>query len=138
MNKNIGQFISLLYRYSQSNLTRELKKYNLGSGQCIFLISLYEEDSICQEELSQRLSIDKGTTARAIRKLEEQGYVTRTLRERGRRCYEISLTDKARQCEKEINLILNKWEQLLTHNLTKKEKSQLTTLMEKIKKNLLE
>ena len=35
------------------------------------------KDGIKQEEMASSLNIDKGTTARAIKKLEEEGYIYR-------------------------------------------------------------
>ena len=41
----------------------------------MFLLELYKKDGKNQEELSEKLNIDKGTTARAIKKLEEEGFL---------------------------------------------------------------
>jgi DNA-binding MarR family transcriptional regulator len=37
----------------------------IGYGQFLFLMELYNSDGIRQEDLSEILNIDKGTTARA-------------------------------------------------------------------------
>ena len=78
MNKrrcdNIGKYISQLYRRGGIFITKRMEKYNIGQGQFMFLLELYIEDGRNQEELSKVLKIDKGTTARAIKKLEEEGY----------------------------------------------------------------
>ncbi|MBP2651903.1 MAG: transcriptional regulator [Firmicutes bacterium] len=47
-----GKHISLIYRYSQIFFNSELKKYNLGSGQYIFLVNLFKNNGINQEQLS--------------------------------------------------------------------------------------
>ncbi|WP_322395982.1 MarR family transcriptional regulator, partial [Clostridium perfringens] len=49
----------------------------IGQGQFMYLLELYIEDGRNQEELAEVLKIDKGTTARAIKKLEENGFVRR-------------------------------------------------------------
>jgi len=76
-DKLIVRWLSIVYRLGQSFLDKELKLYNLGSGQGMFLAGLLHRDGISQEHLSALLCIDKGTTARAIKKLEEEGYVLR-------------------------------------------------------------
>jgi DNA-binding MarR family transcriptional regulator len=72
--ENIGKYISQLHRKGNVFINRELSKYDLSVGQFMFLLDLYIKDGKNQEEISDNLKIDKGTTARAIKKLEEQGF----------------------------------------------------------------
>lgn len=67
-DKSVGRYISILYRQAQAYISSQMKQYNIGSGQYSFLLVLYRNDGISQEELSDQLMIDKGTTARAIDK----------------------------------------------------------------------
>ena len=46
---SIGRWVSVLYRYGQSFLDRELKMYSISSGQYIFLIILLKRDGMRQE-----------------------------------------------------------------------------------------
>ena len=70
-NEYLGKYISLIHRQANVFFTKEFSKFGFGSGQYMFLIHLYKNDGISQEELSELVNIDKGTTAKAIRKLEE-------------------------------------------------------------------
>jgi len=74
---SIGRWISMLYRYSQIYVGNKLQPYGIGKGQFMFLIKLFERDGLNQDELVDGLNIDKGTTARALRKLEQEGYIKR-------------------------------------------------------------
>jgi DNA-binding MarR family transcriptional regulator len=74
---SIPRWVSLLYRYGQMYIGDQLKHTEIGKGQHIFLNALYNEDGLSQEELSHHLKIDKGTTAKALKKLEGLGYVKR-------------------------------------------------------------
>ncbi|WP_243466358.1 MFS transporter [Methanosarcina mazei] len=51
------------------------------------------------ESLSDYLKIDKGTTARAIQKLVDEGYVFRQRDEKDRRSYRVFLTEKGKKLE---------------------------------------
>ena len=75
--ENIGKYISQLYRRGGAFISKGMEKYNIGQGQFMFLMELYTQDGKNQEDLSKILKIDKGTTARAIKRLEEEGYVRR-------------------------------------------------------------
>ena len=69
----LRSWLSILYRYGRSHISKVLEPYNIGSGQYIFLMVLLKNNGISQEELSDYLKIDKATTAKAVRKLEQAG-----------------------------------------------------------------
>ncbi|MGL5244606.1 MAG: MarR family winged helix-turn-helix transcriptional regulator [Sarcina sp.] len=117
----LGKYISMLYRQGRAFLTKEFNSIGIGSGQYLFLLQLYKEDGITQEELSETLLIDKGTTARAIRKLEEEGFVRRIKNESDKRSNKIYLTEKAKKNKQSVFNILNKWEDILIKDLTSEE-----------------
>lgn len=134
-DKMLGGYISQLYRFGSAFITKELSKFNIGYGQFMFLIELYKHESISQEELAEILHIDKGTTARAIKKLEEQEYVIRVKDTFDRRAYKLSITDKAKEIEPLIKNVLYDWNDKLTSNLSEDEKKMALELMIKIAKN---
>ncbi|TVY10916.1 MarR family winged helix-turn-helix transcriptional regulator [Paenibacillus cremeus] len=135
-NKNtIPRWVSLLYRYSQMYIGDRLKHFDIGRGQHIFLNSLYKEDGLTQEELSSYLKIDKGTTAKAIKKLEQQGYVTRKLRDDDKRSYHVFLTAKALEIREDVRAVLVEWRNILSQGFTEEEKQQAQLLLERMGTN---
>lgn len=140
MNNNVkcealGKYISKLYRQGNAFLTKKFNRYNIGSGQYMFLIQLYNRDGLSQEELAARLNIDKGTTARAIKKLEDQGYITRVKDEGDKRANKIFLTQKAENIRIGFFEILGEWNDILTSGLTEEEVEGVLKLMKKISVN---
>lgn len=140
MNNNVkcealGKYISKLYRQGNAFLTKKYNKYNIGSGQHMFLIQLYNYDGLSQEELASLLNIDKGTTARAIKKLEDQGYITRIKDEDDKRANKIFLTEKAEDIRIGFFEILGQWNDILTSGLTEEEVEVVLKLMKKISVN---
>ncbi|MCY6355564.1 MarR family winged helix-turn-helix transcriptional regulator [Clostridium sp. ZS2-4] len=131
-NKSIGKYISILYRYQQCFMGKELKKYGLGTGQYIFLLILFKKDGISQDELSKSAYIDKGTTARAIAKLENEGYVLRKKDEEDKRTNRIYLTEKALEFKPVLFKILRKWLDVLSADLNKEEEEVAIELLEKM------
>jgi len=116
----------------------QLEEYNLGSGQFHFLMMLYRRDGVNQETLAETLHIDKATSARAIKKLEQQGFVTKKRDENDRRNYNIFLTEKAKKIKPKIKDILNDWTKILLKDISKEEQNQLFNLLEKIAQNATE
>lgn len=72
-----GHYISAIYRHMQILISAELAPYRIGSGQYIFLMAIAYGQPVTQKALSEQLLIDKTTTAKAIAKLEAEGYVRR-------------------------------------------------------------
>ena len=81
INKNA----SIIYRLSQIYFDAELSPYRIGCGQQFFLLRIYDFPGINILDLAQKGYFDKGTTARAVKKLEELGYVRREIDENDRR-----------------------------------------------------
>lgn len=131
----IPRWVSLLYRYGQMYIGDRLRHTDIGKGQYIFLNALYKKDGLSQEELSDFLKIDKGTTAKALKKLEEQGYVLRQVRDEDKRSYRIFLTPKALEMKEEIRRVLIDWRHILSDGLTEEERHAALVLLEKMGNN---
>ncbi|WP_297135111.1 MarR family winged helix-turn-helix transcriptional regulator [Terrisporobacter sp.] len=140
MNKkscdNIGKYISQLYRRGGIFVTKEMEKYNIGQGQFMFLLELYIEDGRNQEELSKALKIDKGTTARAIKKLEKERYLIRYKDEKDKRSNKIYLTQKGRDVKENIFSVLDEWERKISEHLDESEKELMIKLLKKVCLNI--
>lgn len=134
--ENIGKYISQLHRKGNVFINRELSKYDLSVGQFMFLLDLYMKDGKNQEEISDSLKIDKGTTARAIKKLEEQGFVIRIKNENDKRSNKIYLTDKAKDIKENVFDILDDWNQKISMILTKEEEKTMKNILKKVCENI--
>lgn len=134
---SMGKLISVIYRYSQIYINNKLEKHGIGSGQYTFLVSLYECDGVSQEQLANELKIDKGTVARAINKLEVQGFVERKININDKRAYQIYITQKGYSIKEELDSILDSWNKIMMDGFSNKESNYLIELTEKIKDNLV-
>ncbi|MCE9675146.1 MarR family winged helix-turn-helix transcriptional regulator [Paraclostridium bifermentans] len=128
----IGRYISQIHRRGGSFISKELSGLGVGAGQFMFLLELYRGDGRSQEDLAETLNIDKGTTARAIKKLEEEGFLTREKDEIDKRAYKLYLTDKGKNVKGSIYEVLSKWEVYMTTNLTEEESKLVRALLQKI------
>ncbi|MGL5312090.1 MAG: MarR family winged helix-turn-helix transcriptional regulator [Peptostreptococcaceae bacterium] len=128
----IGRYISQIYRKGNSFITKELSQYGIGSGQIMFLNQLYKKDGISQEELSENLNIDKGTTCRAIKKLEEEKFLIREKDEHDKRAYKLYLTDKSKEMKDSVYGVLKEWEKTISKNLSEEEVDTLLSILKKI------
>ena len=140
MNKenSIGRWISILYRYGQIYVGKRLKPFGIGQGQFMYLIKLFEKDGLTQDELSEKLNMDKGTTARALLKLEEQGYIVREESKYDRRSNQVFLTGQAKNMKSDLFSVLNDWTEILSQNLSEEERKQVLVLLDRMSNNAAE
>ena len=134
--QSVGKYISIIHRTGSSFLSKEFSNFNIGSGQYMYLIHLYKNDGLSQEELTEILNIDKGTTAKSIKKLETEGFVMRVKDKNDKRINRVYLTPKALEIKDEFLSSINAWENTLTSNLSYAEKEQALTLLKKITYNI--
>ena len=129
--ENIAKYISEIQRMGNIFFLKELSYLGLGYGQFNFLMELYKKDGVRQEDLSLNLKIDKGTTARAIKKMEDEGFIIRTHDDKDKRANRIFLTEKAISHKENVYKIARSWEENLTKNLTNEEKKIILNLLKK-------
>jgi DNA-binding MarR family transcriptional regulator len=135
-NEFIGKFISYLHRYGQIYIEKKMEPYGLGSGQFSFLMRLYQDDGINQENLSSYLKMDKATTTRAVKKLVDEGYVFRQVDEKDRRSYRIFLSDKGKKLEPEMKKIASQWEDILLSDFDGSQRKDIMNSLEIMFKNV--
>lgn len=87
--------LSILFRNTQKYFDKVLAQYDIGSGQLIFLFSIYEHEGITMQEVTQIGELDKGTTTKSIQKLIEQGYIQSRIDENDHRVKRLYTTSKA-------------------------------------------
>ncbi|HEY8888983.1 MAG TPA: MarR family transcriptional regulator [Clostridium sp.] len=135
-NKNsLGRWISLLHRHSHVYVGRQLKQYNISKGQYTYLNALYKKDGISQEQLSDYLKIDKGTTAKALKKLEDDNYIIRKIDVKDKRAYNVYLTEKALEIKPMVRKALMDWADILFSGFSEEEKKTSLALLERMGDN---
>ena len=132
----IGYWISLLFRCSQTYVARELTPFELGRGQHNFLLVLFAQDGISQDNLARVLRIDKATVARGLVKLERAGYVQRRREDADHRIKLVYLTEKARGIEATLASVLSTWNDVLMQSLSDLERHEVLTLLQRMTQNV--
>ena len=133
--ESIGKLVSILYRIGVSHVGKQLEPYGIGSGQIAFLTELFAHDGICQEDLASSVRCDKATVARAMQRLESQGYVERKRSAEDGRVNLVYLTDKAYKFKRTLFLILSNWTDTLARGLNREERKQVINLLSRLVEN---
>ena len=132
---SVGRLIGILHRHARMHFAEAVAPHGIAEAQFPFLIRLYRGDAVSQDDLATFLVVDKATAARAVARLEEQGYVTRTPDAHDRRINRVHLTDKARKVEPALRAILRDWSDALTEGFTDDERSTIMALLERMAAN---
>ncbi|MGI6575283.1 MAG: MarR family winged helix-turn-helix transcriptional regulator [bacterium] len=132
MHGSLGRLLSILHRQAQVYINYVLKELNITAAEYAFLLCLYKKDGMTQEDLSTYLYIDKSATTRAIKSLEEKGYVFKNKDNADKRFNRIYLTPKAKEYKDEIRQKVRRWVEFLTEGLDKETVNVVISVLERM------
>lgn len=89
------KFISILYRKSHIWLNDGCTQYALTAAQAVVILIVCDFGVLTQDGITKRLSLDKSVIAKTVIKLEEMGFLVRTINIKDRRTFDIRPTEKA-------------------------------------------
>ena len=75
--KKISRLISVIHRHGMRFFDWSLADTEIGPGQQFFLVCIYENPGISMQKLAKIGHFDKGTVTKAVKKMEDQGYLRR-------------------------------------------------------------
>jgi DNA-binding MarR family transcriptional regulator len=101
-----------------------------------FLGELYHYDGISQDMLSERVNMDKGSTARAIARLERKGLVRRDENKSNRREKLVRLTAKAIGMREKFFSPLYKMSRIMSKGFSIQKRNQLLESFDSMTENL--
>ncbi|MBQ9036658.1 MAG: anaerobic ribonucleoside-triphosphate reductase activating protein [Erysipelotrichaceae bacterium] len=130
--------ISALYRYTQRYFDKNMAAFNIGSGQMIFLLLIYEHEGIAMQQLTDMADIDKGTTTKSIKKLVDEGYVEIRVDESDKRVKRLYTTKKATGIINDLYGFRNEFVNQLMKNLDEETIEREMRVMDTITRNAKE
>ncbi|TYP69374.1 MarR family winged helix-turn-helix transcriptional regulator [Paenibacillus methanolicus] len=133
-----GQYISAIYRHMQVLISTELAPYRIGSGQYIFLMAIAYQEAVTQKALSEKLLIDKTTTAKAIAKLEAEGYVRREADPADNRYQLLYLTGSGRGVVPKVQQALDRVKNMTRKGISDEQYDEMMGLLKIVLRNLTE
>ncbi|MFP3919132.1 MarR family transcriptional regulator [Lysinibacillus telephonicus] len=95
--KEILREIGMIARALDSISNIEFKEYDLTKGQYLYLVRICENPGIIQEKLAEMIKVDRTTAARAIKKLEIQGFIEKKDDEFNKKIKKLFPTDKGKK-----------------------------------------
>ena len=128
----IGKLNAAIYRNAQSIINSKLIDLNIKSGQHEFFYVISKNQGISQKELSKFLYVGKSTTAKAVKNLMENDYITRLQDENDHRVYRLYLTENGKEVLPIIESTFLEMQTIFSRNLSNSEEEQTLIALKKI------
>lgn len=124
--------ISIIYRCAILYRDEKLAGSGLSGKQTPYLVTLYHHPGLSQEELSQKLHVNKSSVTRQLNQLEKDGFAMRCPAPEDKRILQCFPTNKSLEMQATIRQVLQGWNDFLTAELTQEERDTLSHLMERL------
>lgn len=135
-DESFGRYISVIYRHLQILLNNRLNSYGVGSGQYIFISAIYKNPGVSQKDLTKLIKIDRATTAKALLKLEQNGYIDRIKDKDDKRYHKLYLTKRGKDFIPILNEIQDDLTNILSQGMSEDEYSETITSLKLIFDNV--
>lgn len=136
-NRKVGKPISIAYKFAMIFFKNRMAELGLNQSHHSVLITLYKDQGISQEKLSRKLSVDKATVTRSIRKLVEDGFIERRQDKDDKRSYLLYVTEKGEQIKPDIEAMFRDWNNIVLEGFSDDEVAHLNGYLDRICNNVL-
>ncbi len=135
MEESFGKWISIIHRNLCAYMNQSLPGSDIGYGPKRFLIEIALFPGLTQEDVSERLLMDKTTTARAVKELEKKGYITRKRDPEDKRCRRLWPTEQGKVFAPKVIEARKKAQETLAQGFTEEERERLATWLRRLSEN---
>lgn len=134
--KDILRDIGVISRALDSISNIEFKEIDLAKGQFVYLVRIYENPGIIQEQLVEMLKIDRATASRAISNLEKNGLIIKKSGENNKKNKLLFATDKGEALYPFIIRENEYSNAVALKEFSEEEIKALTDMLKRVKENI--
>lgn len=135
-NFSFGKMIHIIFRKNAYYIGKRLEKYGISKSEYHFLIQVYINEGCCQEEIVNRLDLEKYEVAKGIKSLVEKGFVCKRRDEEDKRKHRLFITEKGKEIKEDFIEVLKGLSQVLTEGFTDAEKDEALEFMMRMHENI--
>ncbi len=131
----MARFMKMLNNISRSQAVyrhNKISAKDLRGGHYAFVLAICRMPGRSQEELAKELCLNKSTVARALTRLEEKGYITRTPLHNDKRQFSVHPTEKMMAVLPEIRRVSAEWTTLLSEGIPQEELEIFHSVLERM------
>ncbi|MCY8859107.1 MarR family winged helix-turn-helix transcriptional regulator [Bacillus atrophaeus] len=134
--KEILREVGMIARALDSISNIEFKEYNLTKGQYLYLVRICENPGIIQEKLAEMIKVDRTTAARAIKKLEINGFIEKMDDEHNKKIKKLFPTEKGKNVFPVIKRENDHSNSVALAGFSEGEAETILHLLQRIRKNI--
>lgn len=128
--------VGMIERALDSISNIEFKDINLSNLQFLYVVRIYEHPGIIAEQLANLIKVDRTTLARAVRRLEKQGYVYRESDPDNKKIKHLYVTEKGKQIYPFIIQENSHSNEVALQGFTPEEAQQVHDYLKRIRQNI--
>lgn len=136
---HIGPLLARCNQLCKQRMDADLQKYDVTRAQAhviLYLLRMEPEGEVNQKDLEKHFRIKAPTVNGIVERLEEKGMLKRTSGQRDGRCRCLTVTEKGRQMQQEMDRSIRETEALMVRDFTDGERTQFHVLLERIIENM--
>ncbi|MNB65961.1 putative HTH-type transcriptional regulator [compost metagenome] len=134
--KEILREIGMIARALDSISNIEFKEFDLTKGQYLYLVRIVENPGIIQEKLAEMIKVDRTTAARAVQKLEANGFIEKKNDEQNKKIKKLFPTEKGGIAFSFIKREHDHSDKVALAGLSESEAETLFQLLQRVRKNI--
>jgi DNA-binding MarR family transcriptional regulator len=135
LKSKVGYLLNQTAMIIRVKTAEQLAPLSLGPRESGVLIFIADTGEIVQQELSERMNIDRTTTMQIVSRLVEAGILMRRTHPEDGRAYLVSITPEGMKLKKDAEKVIDRVQKEVLSSLTASEKKALSDLLVKILEN---
>ncbi|MBB6632843.1 MarR family winged helix-turn-helix transcriptional regulator [Cohnella thailandensis] len=134
--REILREIGMIARALDSISNVEFKEIDLTKGQYLYLVRIRENPGIIQEKLAEMIKVDRTTAARAIQKLEAQGFIEKKDDETNKKIKKLFTTEKGDHAYSFLKREADHSDKVALAGFTQEETEALLRYLQRVRQNV--
>jgi DNA-binding MarR family transcriptional regulator len=134
--KEILREIGMIARALDSISNIEFKELELTKGQYLYLVRICENPGIIQEKVAEMIKVDRTTAARAIQKLEMNGFIEKKDDQHNKKIKKLFPTEKGKTVYPFIKREHNYSNTVALEGFSEREVDTIFNLLQRVRKNI--
>lgn len=129
---NLMHNIGLISRCATLYRDARLEHLGISGYQASYVTQICRCPGISQDQLAQKLHVNRSSVTRQLAMLEENGFITRCRSDSDRRLMQVYPTEKMKQALPVVRECFHSWHDSLTEGLSEEEISTLERLLTRL------
>lgn len=134
--KEVLREIGMIARALDSISNIEFKQVDLTKGQYLYLVRICENPGIIQEKLAEMIKVDRTTAARAIKKLEANGFIEKNDDPNNQKIRKLFPTEKGKAVYPFLKRENDHSNRVALSGFSESEMDTLFELLQRVRKNV--